>query len=252
MIVVFFIIFSVVIALSLYLNRYYEIPVMTYHAIGSSSVNGSAEAVTLEAFRKQMAAIKKLGFRPISLYEYCLWLDNRHLSLHKPVLVTFDDGYKDNLAAVPILRALGFPAVMFVVPGWLGREGYMSAEDIKRISAGDRIDVNSHTLNHCNLGLVHRDQAAGEIQESRRILEDTLNQSVRAIAYPVGGFTREVLVMAKAAGYDCAFTTNRGLDRKFQRYAIRRIKITPRDNAFTLFFKLSGAYNLFRHPRKPF
>ncbi|GEL16912.1 polysaccharide deacetylase family protein [Pseudonocardia asaccharolytica] len=40
----------------------------------------------------------------------------------RAVALTFDDGYRDNLAlAMPLLRELGLPATFFLVPGFLGR-----------------------------------------------------------------------------------------------------------------------------------
>jgi peptidoglycan/xylan/chitin deacetylase (PgdA/CDA1 family) len=41
----------------------------------------------------------------------------------RPVALTFDDGYRDNLeVAVPLLEDLGFPATFFLVPGLLSHD----------------------------------------------------------------------------------------------------------------------------------
>lgn len=54
-----------------------------------------------------------------------------------PLLITFDDGWRDNAEyALPLLRARGLPAVVFVATGHLGREeGFWQEEVFDRIAA---------------------------------------------------------------------------------------------------------------------
>lgn len=70
-------------------------------------------------FAHQMAALAKLtNVVPLSAA-----LDDLAHGRRLPpraVALTFDDGYRDNLTfAVPVLRRLGLPATMFLVPGFL-------------------------------------------------------------------------------------------------------------------------------------
>ncbi|WP_198372232.1 polysaccharide deacetylase family protein [Roseomonas rosulenta] len=55
-----------------------------------------------------------------------------------PLLITFDDGWQDNAEyALPVLRAHGMPAVLFVATGHVGREdGFWQEEVFDRIAAG--------------------------------------------------------------------------------------------------------------------
>ena len=90
-----------------------------------------------EEFREQMLYIRT-HFTPVSIDEV---IDSYRGSWElKPnsILITFDDGYKDNaLNALPILDEFGIPAVVFVVTGFI---------DTDHISLWDRISYAFNTI----------------------------------------------------------------------------------------------------------
>ena len=74
-------------------------------------------------------------------------------------------------------------------------------------------------------------------------------RQVNIFAYPTGGYTKEAQDLLRKSGYLMAFTTNRGFDKSRSNndiFALRRIKVTNKDNWFKLWVKLSGIYNLFQ------
>ncbi len=83
-------------------------------------------------FRAQMAALHAAGFRGI----------NAGQALQAPAngepaaVITFDDGSEtDLLIAAPILREFGFGATFYAVAGFVGRPGYLSAEQLRDLLA---------------------------------------------------------------------------------------------------------------------
>ena len=69
--------------------------------------------------------------------------------------------------------------------------------------------IGSHTVRHRVLSQLSKEECASELSDSQRVLSDMLNSSVSILAYPVGGrtsFTRETQDLAKAAGYEAAFS----------------------------------------------
>lgn len=115
----------------------------------------------------------------------------------------------------------------------------------------DGIDFGSHTVTHPLLifesdATIHR-----ELQFSRETLSEKLNRSTRAFAYPNGAWDDRVRHLVKEAGFDCAFTTERGLHRCGQDpYTIRRVLIhegsvtglNGKFSAAMLSFRLSGRH----------
>lgn len=81
-----------------YLNHKYETPIFMYHSLDPERVDNYA-AVAPENFLKQMEYINKHGYQVIELGEYCrLYRAGRSVP-RKSLVITFDDGHKDNLVA---------------------------------------------------------------------------------------------------------------------------------------------------------
>jgi peptidoglycan/xylan/chitin deacetylase (PgdA/CDA1 family) len=96
--------------------------VATYHRIGTpteSPYYGGVFSATPEAFADEVRFLRD-RFRLITLEEL-LDLAEAGIPLTGPTaLITFDDGYRDNLdAALPVLQALGVQATFFLVTGFL-------------------------------------------------------------------------------------------------------------------------------------
>jgi peptidoglycan/xylan/chitin deacetylase (PgdA/CDA1 family) len=95
-------------------------------------------------------------------------------------------------------------------------------------------------------------QLKEEIDVSKKRLEALFSVKIETFAFPTGAFDKRTLKELSEAGYLCACTTNRGFSRKLEPLALRRIKVTNNDNDFTLWAKLSGFYNVFKKPKKPY
>jgi peptidoglycan/xylan/chitin deacetylase (PgdA/CDA1 family) len=62
----------------------------------------------------------------------------------KPVMITIDDGYKDNYEVMyPILKEFGMKANIFVATGLLNNPGYMSWDDLNQMK--DLVYFGNHT-----------------------------------------------------------------------------------------------------------
>src|SRR4051812_27878498 len=97
--------------------------VLAYHRIGTAAGQNfddelfSADA---EGFHAQLLHLRE-HFEVVSAES--LLTTSGHLSVKRPsVLITFDDGYRDNCeTAMPILEAVGLPALFFIAAGYLDR-----------------------------------------------------------------------------------------------------------------------------------
>src|SRR6185312_8808937 len=112
-------------------RRLRELTVLCYHRVATGVGDLPAlyrqrgMVVSRSTFEAQMRAVAA-RFEPVSLAAVCAAArDERSLPEH-PVLVTFDDGYRDVLdVAAPVLERTGIPAVVFAraprhgsLPSW--------------------------------------------------------------------------------------------------------------------------------------
>lgn len=93
--------------------------ILIYHRVSDDDFDPQLLCVSLKNFAEHMRILRS-AFRPCSLGSLT---GPKHLNLFSPqkVVVTFDDGYADNLLnAKPILRQFGIPATVFVTTGFIG------------------------------------------------------------------------------------------------------------------------------------
>ncbi|WP_158025961.1 polysaccharide deacetylase family protein [Pararhizobium arenae] len=209
-----------------------------------------------EEFAWQMAYLASHGFRVLSLSEFeALRADNRQPSRNS-ILISFDDGYEDNLLyAAPILKQHGFPAVVFVVAGFIGKESsdvlpyaderqygrFLSYQQIEAMLA-QGIEIGSHTISHPLLTSVDSPGLREEIKGSREKLEEMFGVKVTSFAYPGGDLDDRVEQSVAHAGYVTAFTTRTGAATVTDRMtALSRTEVSASDSRLVFRMKLRGS-----------
>ena len=201
--------------------------VLMYHKV--NDVPGNPTTVPTVVFDEQMALLRELAYQPVDLDAVLAhYVDGRPLP-PRAVLITFDDGYCDNLQnAAPILRRYGYPAVLFIPLGYvssslplpheepLALRGVLNRtldwEQLHELEASG-VRIESHGIGHRPLADLEVDEAAREIVLSKLRLEEQLGRPVRAFAYVKGSeahYRPVHLSLLRQAGYDVAFTSISG------------------------------------------
>ncbi len=252
------VLFTVIIFLGVFyfswVSPRYTVPILTYHSINYKE---GSHFVTPENFAKQMEYIKKKGYEVITLDELVKSIKSKKRLKRNKVVITFDDGYKDNFEyAYPVLKKLGFPATIFLVTDYIGNEKRFLNWDQVRIMSKDNISFGGHTKAHFYLGTVKDEKVAWEqIAGSKKAIEQEIRAAVDYFCYPTGGFNERVKEIVKEAGYKGACTTNRGfVDSNSDIYELKRVKVNNLDAVKPLCFcmKLLGYYNLIRSKKNPY
>ncbi len=125
-----------------------SVPVLVYHGIVTGA-SRNEEELSLEVFKEQLFALKRAGYRTITLREYREALMNGKAVPEKSFVLTFDDGRKDSYYPVdPILAALDYTAVMFVITNTLTPEKpspyYLSLGELRAMQKTGRWELESH------------------------------------------------------------------------------------------------------------
>ena len=230
----------------------YHLPILGYHRVGG--VRGDhVPTISADTFERQLAFLARHHYQVVDLHEVVDCLDRGRALPRRSLAITFDDGYEETYTiAWPLLKRFGFPATVFVTPGEVGLQGFVTWEQVTAMAA-DGITIGNHTMHHSYLPLVTEERLGEELVDSKRMIEDRIARRVEFISYPVGGFTPQAQEVIRQAGYRAACTTNRAVSRAgIDRYALRRIKVTERDrHPLLLWVKVSGYYDLFRELKAP-
>ena len=125
------------------------IPVLIYHEIVTDDRPPGETVIHLDRFRQHMAWLKNHGYKTLTLSELAAVLAGVHPAPERAVVLTFDDGWKSGLRAVPILEAYGFSASFWIIAGELGiGDPYLEWADIVQLDRHPLFEVASHTLSH--------------------------------------------------------------------------------------------------------
>ena len=226
-------------------NGHRSLRVLMYHKVNDLSANPLTMPVSV--FDEQMEQLQQLDYTVVDLQAV---LD--HYVEGKPlppraVLITFDDGYHDNLEnAARVLRKYEYPAVLFVPIGYLDdrhplpHEEHLAAQGIlnRTIDWDELVElerlgirIESHGISHRPLADLEVDEAAREIALSKLRLEERLGRPVRAFSYVKGSeahYKPVHLSLVRQAGYDLAFTAVSGANSPAtDPLQLRRYNIEP-------------------------
>lgn len=213
-------------------------------------------------FAKQMAFLKKQGFVFYTASEMIEYFQEHGSFPSKGLAITFDDGWKDNYTnAFPIMKRFGVKATVFLIPSCIGKvsdnavsEGensreHLSLSDVREMSKHG-IEFGSHTVQHKLLHQIPEEEIRFEVGESKKQIEELLDQPCKVFAYPGGHFNEAARSLVAAAGYTAGFTTIYGDDNSFDLYALNRTEILRRDR-FLFQFKRKLRELEYENPRKP-
>lgn len=182
-----------------------KVPILIYHSIDEFQGIGAKELyVTPKNFEKQMIYLRDHGFTLLT-FEQWREIDK----VNKPIFITFDDGYKNNLNAFATFQKLKSerfkPAgTIFVISDFIGRSNRLTKSDIKMMADSDLISIQSHTATHPDLTKIKSYEY--ELKESKDKIQQISGKPVIALAYPYGKYNDKVIAETKKY-YNFGLTT---------------------------------------------
>lgn len=186
------------------------VPVICFHSINNDPSGKSSIIISKDKFRQQLQTIKDNGYTTLTMSQLNDYLYKDKPIPEKSVVITFDDGYRDNYTnAFPILKEFNMNATIFVISSYINRELYLTTDEIKEMSDYG-VDIESHTVSHVNLSTLSYEDQIKELKESKETIEKITNKPVIAIAYPEGKYNKDTEKTVVDAGYTMGFTTERG------------------------------------------
>ena len=218
-----------------------QVPILMYHHLSEDVTN--SEMVSPEQFEAQIRALTEAGYTSISFDELQAYVLRGEPLPEKPVVITFDDGYRSNYTlAYPILQKYGMKATIFAIGVSFGTDHYkdtdyaitphFGAAEAAEMTASGLISIQSHTYDMhqwppYETGSAVREnilQLSSESEEayvqaltedftrSRALLEGATGQPVDVLAYPAGQHSTLAQVTLQSLGVHVTLSTNPGVN----------------------------------------
>ncbi len=203
------------------------VTVLVYHEVITDDRVEGVTTISAAHFAEQMELLADEGFVTVSVADLVRHMKGEAALPARAVVLTFEDGWRSALNAMPALDKFKQKASFWIITG-NGIGGlYLDWSDIERLAANPRYEVYSHTVSHPwdpNNNLVTWVQGANkeegkrdalnELTESKRVLEQRLGKAVPYLAWPSGWYDDTLVGLAQQAGYTALLTTEPGLNRR--------------------------------------
>jgi len=196
------------------------VPVLMYHKIGGEK--GNDAVISPARFAEHMEYLHKNGYRTLSLEELEAYVAGRAELPPKPVVLTFDDGYRDTYEiALPLLKKYGFKSTVFVLLA--DAERHLTWDELREMKAAG-MAVLPHGYTHRDLGAMTAAQQAAEIAKAKEILDRALGQDSRYYCYPNGSYNEQTFRLLREKGFALAVTIDPGwVKRGDNPFTLRRV-----------------------------
>jgi peptidoglycan/xylan/chitin deacetylase (PgdA/CDA1 family) len=217
-----------------------KVPILMYHSISDHATPKFKQfTVSPKLFAEHMAYLHQHRYTPMTVTQFAAALSQRGARLpERPVILTFDDGFADFYTeGLPVLRGYGFAATLYIATAfingtsrWLQREGetarpMLTWDQLSEISASG-IECGGHSHSHPQLDTLSQTEAYGEIVQSKRLLEQHLDQDVASFAYPFGYHTASIRQQVQEAGYTSACAVKHAMSSETSNpFALARLPV---------------------------
>ncbi len=213
-------------------TRNVSLPILMYHYLSEPPAGADIYrrdlSVTPEQFAAHLDRLLAEGYTTISFYQLLEYLTLGSPLPEKPVILTFDDGYRDNFVnAFPALKERGMVATFFVVTDFLDeeRQAYLSWEMAREMLAAG-MSIESHSRNHASLEGKDDDYLVWQALGSLETLQFELGVRPRFVSYPAGEYDRRTIAVFQSAGFWAGVTTVQGMDHSSERpFELERIRV---------------------------
>lgn len=214
-----------------------SVPVLLYHSIASTVPDGFQRwTVSPAHFRAQVTALADAGYQSLTVSDAVHRLDAGKPMPRRPVVVTFDDGFRDfKDAAIPVLTDHSFTATLYVTTGYLGSISYwlgsgdvgripmLADDDVVEIADGG-FEVGAHSRSHAMLDILPTSMLDDEVGACREHLMELTGHPIATFAYPHGYSNGAVRAAVRRAGFDSAASVHHSLSRAMsERFEIPRV-----------------------------
>ncbi|HEX7222119.1 MAG TPA: polysaccharide deacetylase family protein [Candidatus Limnocylindrales bacterium] len=219
------------------------VPILMYHVIGDPPTSAPFPDlyVPRRELRAQLRWLARSGYQAVTLGRVADAWNGRARLPRRPIVLSFDDGYRSHVtAALPLLAARDWPGVLNLDLSNLAPSWGISPAGVRRLIAHGW-EIDAHSLTHADVSALGGAALAREVAGSRREIRRLFGVTPRFFCYPAGRYDADSVAAVRAAGFDGATTTEFGLaSPRAGRFTLSRVRIDRGDGAAGLARKLAS------------
>ena len=240
-----------------------KLPILMYHSLQKDIKMQGTYVISPGDFERDIKYLKEHGYTSVTFAQLVDFVTNGTPLPEKPVMITFDDGYYNNLLyGEPILKKYGFTAVISPIVSCTEEYsnldnispvyGCAGWEQLKSAMENNTFTVENHTYNlHSLKGRKGITKLQGESYESykKTVGEDiskaqnliTQNTGVTPLCftYPYGAFDDYSQRLIKELGFSSSLTATERLNiitrNSDSLFGLGRFIVTPENSAEEIF-----------------
>ncbi|WP_159479319.1 polysaccharide deacetylase family protein [Chryseobacterium sp. 18068] len=174
------------------LSKKQSIIILMYHQVLPQSIAYKNDLiVTVENLDEQLIYIKN-NFKTIFFKDL-----ETSKSVKNKIILTFDDGYYNNLQyLMPLLEKHQLKATIFIPTEFIennmngDEKVYMNFDEIKSLNP-NLVEIALHSHSHKNLSQMTLSEAEADLLKNIEILEQNQINFTKVLAYPYGKFPKD-------------------------------------------------------------
>ena len=172
--------------------------ILLYHKI--SDTNKNKLTVNVSDLERHFDYLKKNGYNSLTFSELSLLIKKKSKIPEKSIIITFDDGYENNLIfAAPLLKKFGLKAAVFLPLFCIGKTNEWDAGDnkilnfdqIKEMSATGIFEFGIHSFNHENIKTMTPAEFENDLKNCISAFKNNFDDFIPVYAYPYGSLPED-------------------------------------------------------------
>jgi peptidoglycan/xylan/chitin deacetylase (PgdA/CDA1 family) len=212
--------------------RQAHVPILMYHYISDPPPGADAYRLDLSVspakFEEQLRYLRREGYESITLNDLALYLTVGQPLPPKPIILTFDDGYKDAYThAFPLLQRYGFTGTFFLISGPIDAHNseYLTWADVEEMAAAG-MKFEPHSYDHPDLRNRGYNYVVFQVLAPKGAIEERTGETCRFFAYPSGRYDQLVIDVLRSANFWGAVLTEQGATHTADDlFTLRRVRV---------------------------
>ena len=214
-----------------------RVPIIMYHSILKDNSASQKYIVTPAQLENDLKYIKSHGYETISMSDLISYVyDNKPLP-EKPIILTFDDGYYNNLYyAYPLMEKYNAKMVISVVgkftdtfsetDGSNPNYSHLTWDQINYLVKSDCAEIQNHTYNlhsisgkrygckknSCESDAEYQNILKTDLKNMQDKLYEKTGYKPNTFTYPYGGISKSSLDTVKQLGFKASLSCNEGIN----------------------------------------